>query len=75
MSFLLTNFQSEKKTALKWINKYADSYNAIIQENKFLKSEIRNLNSILKINKQIIEGFFQKILQKKKQIILSIIIK
>ena len=37
MSFLSTNFKSEKKTALKLINKYADSYNAIIQENKFLK--------------------------------------
>ena len=58
MSFLSTNCKSEKTTALKLINKYADSYNTIIQENKFLKSEIRNLNSNLKINKQIIEGFF-----------------
>ena len=58
MSFLSTNFKNEKKTALKLINKYADSYNAIIQENKFLKSEIRDLNSNLKINKQIIEEFF-----------------
>ncbi len=60
MSFLSTNFKNEKKTALKLINKYADSYNAIIQENKFLKSEIRDLNSNLKINKEIIEGFFTK---------------
>ena len=66
MSFLSTNFKSEKKTALKLINKYADSYNAIIQENKFLKSEIRNLNSNLKINKQIIEGFFEKNSSKEK---------
>ena len=66
MSFLSTNFKSEKKTALKLINKYADSYNAIIQENKFLKSEIRDLNSNLKINKQIIEGFFAKNSPKEK---------
>ena len=66
MDFLSTNFQSEKKTALKLINKYADSYNAIIQENKFLKSEIRDLNSNLKINKQIIEGFFAKNSPKEK---------
>ncbi len=66
MSFLSTNFKSEKKTALKLINKYADSYNAIIQENKFLKSEIRDLNSNLKINKQIIEGFFEKNSSKEK---------
>ena len=66
MSFLSTNCKSEKKTALKLINKYADSYNAIIQENKFLKSEIRDLNSNLKINKQIIEGFFAKNSPKEK---------
>ena len=40
MSFLSTNAQAEKRTALKLLNKYADSYNAIIQENNFLKSEI-----------------------------------
>ena len=48
MSFLSTNCKSEKTTALKLINKYADSYNSIIQENKILKSKIRNLNSNLK---------------------------
>ena len=58
MSFLSTNAQAEKKTALKLLNKYADSYNAIIQENNFLKSEIMDLKANIKINKEIIQGFF-----------------
>ena len=58
MSFLSTNPGEDKKTALKLINKYADSYNCIIQENNFLKSEIKDLKDNLKINKQIIQGFF-----------------
>ena len=58
MSFLSTNAQAEKRTALKLLNKYADSYNAIIQENNFLKSEIFDLKANIKINKEIIQGFF-----------------
>ena len=58
MSFLSTNPGEEKKTALKLLNKYADSYNSIIQENIFLKSEINDLKDNLKINKEIIKGFF-----------------
>ncbi len=58
MSFLSTNAQAEKRTALKLLNKYADSYNAIIQENNFLKSEIFDLKKNIKINKEIIQGFF-----------------
>ena len=58
MSFLSTNPGEEKKTALKLLNKYADSYNSIIQENIFLKSEIKDLRDNLKINKEIIKGFF-----------------
>ena len=58
MSFLSTNAQAEKKTALKLLNKYADSYNAIIQENNFLKSEIMDLKANIKINKEIIQCFF-----------------
>ena len=58
MSFLTTNSKNEKKTALKLINKYADSYNSIILENKTLKIENNDLRSNLKINKEIIDGFF-----------------
>ena len=58
MSFLSTNPGEEKKTALKLLNKYADSYNSIIQENIFLKSEIKDLRDNLKLNKEIIKGFF-----------------
>ena len=43
---------------MKLLNKYADSYNSIIQENIFLKSEINDLKDNLKINKEIIKGFF-----------------
>ena len=58
MSFLSTNPGEEKKTALNLLNKYADSYNSIIQENIFLKSEIKDLRDNLKLNKEIIKGFF-----------------
>lgn len=48
----------EKKTALKLINKYAESYNILEDENKSLRTEIKDLRANLKINKEIIEGFF-----------------
>ena len=65
MSFTTTT-KSDKKTALKLINKYADSYNVIIQENKALKAEIKDLRTNIKINKEIIEGFFSQSKQKEK---------
>ena len=58
MSFLSTNARVKKKTALKLLNKYADSYHAIIQENNFLKTEILDLKANIQINKEIIQGFF-----------------
>ena len=60
MSFLSTNARVKKKTALKLLNKYADSYHAIIQENNFLKTEILDLKANIKINKEIIQGFFSE---------------
>ena len=66
MSFLSTNPGEEKKTALKLLNKYADSYNCIIQENIFLKSEINDLKDNLRINKEIIKGFFSNNKNKNK---------
>lgn len=49
----------EKKIALKLINKYADSYSVLEEENKQLKAEIKDMKVNLKINKEIIQGFFQ----------------
>ena len=60
MSFLSTNARVKKKTALKLLNKYADSYHAIIQENNFLKTEILDLKANIQINKEIIQGFFSE---------------
>ena len=45
---------SNEKTALKLINKYADSYNNLIQENKSLITENQDLRLNLKLNKEII---------------------
>lgn len=49
----------DRKTALKLINQYAESYSRLEQENKALKSEILDLKTNLMINKEIIQGFFQ----------------
>lgn len=49
----------EKDTALKLLNKYADSYKVLEEENKILRAEIIDLRTNLKINKDIIQGFFQ----------------
>jgi hypothetical protein len=40
--------------------RYAESYSILEEENKSLRNEIRDLRSNLKINKEIIEGFFNK---------------
>jgi hypothetical protein len=50
--------KDEKKSALKLINKYAESYSILEEENKQLKNEINDLKLNLKINKEIIESFF-----------------
>jgi hypothetical protein len=49
----------DKKTALKLLNKYADSYSILEEENKCLKSQIKDLKINLNINKDIIQGFIQ----------------
>ena len=46
--------QNEKKTAIKILNKYADSYNNLIQENKSLQSEIKDLRTNIKFNKDLL---------------------
>jgi hypothetical protein len=50
--------KEERKSALKLINKYAESYNILEEENKHLKNEINDLKLNLKINKEIIESFY-----------------
>ena len=66
-SYLKNTPDVGKKTALKLVNKYADMFNIIKEENKQLKSQIEDLNSNLKINKSIIEGFFSKLNSKEKE--------
>ena len=66
-SYLKNTEEVGKKTALKLINKYADSFNLIKDENKQLKMQIEDLKSNLKINKSIIEGFFSKLNSKEKE--------
>ena len=73
-SYIKNNSEVGKKTALKLLNKYADSFNNIKEENRLLKSQVEDLRSNLKINKSIIESFFSKLCPKEKeQSILSII--
>jgi hypothetical protein len=50
--------KEEKKSALKLVNKYAESYSILENENKQLKNEIQDLRLNLKINKEIIEGLY-----------------
>lgn len=68
-SFLSSNPEVGKKTALKLLNKYADSFNCLKEENKVLKKMISDLNINLKINKSIIESFFSKTNQKEFELV------
>ena len=56
-----------KKTALKLLNKYADNFYSLKEENTQLKIQIKDLNSNLKINKSIIDNFFSKLNPKEKE--------
>ena len=57
-SFLTTTPEKGKKTAIKLLNKYAESFNTLKEENNILKKQIEDLNLNLKINKSIIDSFF-----------------
>ena len=61
------SLESSKKTAMKLINKYADSFNTIKEENKQLKKKIEDLETNLKINKSIIQTFFSNLPAKEKE--------
>ena len=56
-----------KKTALKLLNKYADNFYSLKEENTQLKMQLADLNSNLKINKSIIDNFFSKLNPKDKE--------
>ena len=56
-----------KKTALKLLNKYADNFYSLKEENAQLKIQIADLNSNLRINKSIIDNFFSKLNPKEKE--------
>ena len=56
-----------KKTALKLLNKYADNFYSLKEENTQLKMQLADLNSNLKINKSIIDNFFSKLNLKDKE--------
>lgn len=53
------NKTNPNQTALKLINKYADRYKLIEEENSKLKREIKELSQTLTINKDIIQQFIQ----------------
>ena len=57
-SFLTTTPEKGKETALKLLNKYAESFNSLKEENATLKQQIKDLNLNIKINKSIIDNFF-----------------
>ena len=57
-SFLTTTPEKGKETALKLLNKYAESFNSLKEENATLKQQIQDLNLNIKINKSIIDNFF-----------------
>ena len=55
MLHILTSFQC---SLISPFYRYAESYNVLEEENKSLRTEIKDLKANLKINKEIIEGFF-----------------
>ena len=54
MSKLKIKNKDEKKTLMKLINKYAESYNLLKDEYKSLDNEVKDLRLNLKLNKEII---------------------
>ena len=58
MKNILKKNNEEKKTAIKLLNKYAESYQRLDAENKSLKLDIFDYTTTIKINKSIIEEIF-----------------
>ena len=53
--------KNEKQTALRLLGKYADEYHVLQRKTQELIQENNDLKSNLKINKEIIDSFFQNI--------------
>lgn len=53
----MAKINKDKRTALKLLNKYADSYNILTNENNYLRNENKDLKANIKINKEIIQTF------------------
>lgn len=53
--------KNEKQTALRLLGKYADEYHVLQRKSQELIQENNDLKSNLKINKEIIDSFFQNI--------------
>ena len=54
MSKIKIKNKEEKKTIIKLLNNYADSYQLLKDENMSLENEIKDLRLNIKINKEII---------------------
>ena len=67
LSYIKNTPDVGKKTALKLLNKYADNFYSLKEENTQLKIQLADLNSNLKINKSIIDNFFSKLNPKDKE--------
>lgn len=52
---------NEKQAAIKLLNKYAEEYHVLEDQVSMLRKENNDLKSNLQINKEIIQGFFQKV--------------
>jgi cell division septum initiation protein DivIVA len=50
------NKSVDKKTAIKLINSYAESYKILEEENKRLKNQIKDMSENLKVNKSIVSS-------------------
>ena len=58
MSKIKIKNKEEKKTIIKLLNNYADSYQLLKDENMSLENEIKDLRLNIKINKEIISELF-----------------
>jgi hypothetical protein len=52
--------EEDKKTLLKLVNQYADSFQSLDSENKKLKEEVSNLKATLRINKELVDQMINK---------------
>ena len=58
-----------KMIIIIYLNRYAESYNILLQENLSLKEEIKDIKQNLNLNKDIISSMFKDMKDKKKNFI------